>query len=235
METGKQMMDKEKVGFIYILTNESFHRENWIKIGYTANVQRRIRELSNTSVPLPYELYASYEIPASKEMEQSDKYLHGLIEQLNPELRLVPNREFFEMAPETAYSLLLALAKIHGRDDKLTDGPGRVKYLQTHTIQQPEQSSEKKPAKLPRMDWCLEQGLIHVGDQFYLKGRPSEIAEVLSDKKVLFNGEEMSYNAFANKVTGWKAIQIYAHLVLVGEKETLAEKREAKMKELGMQ
>ena len=24
----------EKSGFIYVLTNESFHRDNWIKIGY---------------------------------------------------------------------------------------------------------------------------------------------------------------------------------------------------------
>ena len=228
-------MDKEKVGYIYILTNESFHRENWIKIGYTANVQRRIRDLSNTSVPLPYELYASYEIPASEEMEKSDKYLHGLIEQLNPELRLVPNREFFEMDPEDAYNLLLVLAKIHGRDDKLENGPGRIKYLETVPAPQAEQPTEKKPAaKLPRMDWCIEQGLIKPGDRFYIKSRPTEIAEVVSDKKVLYNGEEMSYNAFACKVTGWRAIQVYVHMIIVGETVTLAEKREAKMKELGL-
>ena len=228
-------MSVEKVGYIYILTNESFHRDNWIKIGYTANVQRRIRELSNTSVPLPYELYASYEIPASEEMEQSDKYLHGLIEQLNPELRLVPNREFFEMEPEDAYNLLLVLAKIHGRDDKLTDGPGRINYLQTHTTQQSEQPSEKKsPAKLPRMDWCIEQGLIHIGDKVYIKGRESEIAEVISAKCVRYNNEEMTFNVFGCTVTGWRSIQIYTFLTIVGETESIADKREMKMKELGM-
>ena len=28
------MEQKEKTGFIYVLTNESFHKANWIKIGY---------------------------------------------------------------------------------------------------------------------------------------------------------------------------------------------------------
>ena len=127
------------------------------------------------------------------------------------------------------------MAKIHGRDDKLENGPGRKKYLQEHPVRQPEQPAEKKTAaKLPHMDWCIEQGLIHIGDRFYIKSRPSEVAEVISDKKVLYNGEEMSYNAFACKVTGWKAIQVYAHMIIVGEKETLAEKRQERMKELGM-
>ena len=124
-------MQNDKVGYIYILTNESFHRTNWVKIGYTTNIKKRIKDLSNTSVPLPYELYASYEIPASEEMEKSDKYLHALIESLNPSLRLVPNREFFEMEPEDSYMLLNSLAKIHGRDDKLVDGEGRLNYLKT--------------------------------------------------------------------------------------------------------
>ena len=54
-------------GFIYVLTNESFHRENWIKIGYAEDVDRRVKELSNTSVPLPYEVYCTYEIPRIKD------------------------------------------------------------------------------------------------------------------------------------------------------------------------
>ena len=226
-------------GYIYILTNESFHRENWIKIGYTANVQRRIRELSNTSVPMPYELYASYEIPASEEMEQSDRYLHGLIEQLNPDLRLVPNREFFIMEPEEAYNLLLAMAKIHGRADKLVDGPGRIQYLETHQSQQPTNPNahtveRRRTTSLPRMDWCIEQELIHIGDKVYIKGHESEIAEIISDKKVRYNDEEMSFNVFGCKITGWSAIQIYTFLTIVGEDKSLADKRKAKMEELHM-
>ena len=228
-------MNSDKVGYIYIFTNESFNRDNWIKIGYTANVQRRIRELSNTAIPFPYELYASYEIPASEEMEKSDKYLHSLIERLNPSLRLVPNREFFEMDPEDAYTLLLVLAKIHGRDAKLVDGPGRIKYLKSQQEPGPERIPEKQMhGKLPRMDWCIKQGLVHIGDKVYIKGHESEIAEVISTTEVLYNDKEMSFNAFGCLVTGWRTIQTYTFLAVVGDKESIADKREARMKELGM-
>ena len=52
-------MDNEKAGYIYILTNECFHKDNWVKIGYTTNIARRLRDLFTTSLPTPYELYAS--------------------------------------------------------------------------------------------------------------------------------------------------------------------------------
>ena len=45
-------MEKEKVGYIYIFTNESFHKNNWIKIGYTTNIEKRLKDLSNTLTSL---------------------------------------------------------------------------------------------------------------------------------------------------------------------------------------
>lgn len=108
----------EKVGYIYILTNKSFHQSNWIKIGYSENVERRVKELSNTSVPLPFEIYATYEIPKIQGVNP-DKAIHDLIQRLNPELRISQNREFFEIEPWDAYELLRSIALIHGRLDKL--------------------------------------------------------------------------------------------------------------------
>ena len=110
-------MEKEKVGYIYILTNEAFHKSNWVKIGYTVNIEQRLKSLYNTSVPTPFEVYATYEVPASSGI--ADKEVHKLIQKLNPELRLTENREFFEIEPWDAYDLLEAMAKIHGRTDKL--------------------------------------------------------------------------------------------------------------------
>ena len=109
----------EKSGYIYILTNESFHRDNWIKIGYAEDVDKRVKELSNTSVPLPYEVYCTYEIPRIHGVKDPDKLLHDLITKLNPGLRITPNREFFEMLPWDAYDMLYAIAQMHGREDKL--------------------------------------------------------------------------------------------------------------------
>ena len=110
-------MKSNQTGYIYILTNESFHKSNWIKIGYTTDINKRVKELSNTSVPKPYEVYATYEIPRSAGI--ADKALHSLIQKLNPNLRLTANREFFEIEPWDAYDVLESMAIIHDRQDKL--------------------------------------------------------------------------------------------------------------------
>jgi hypothetical protein len=46
-------------GYVYILTNPSF-REDWVKIGKSKRLPEiRGRELYNTAVPLPFEIYAT--------------------------------------------------------------------------------------------------------------------------------------------------------------------------------
>lgn len=109
---------KEKTGFIYILTNEAFHKSNWIKIGYTDNIERRLNELYNTSIPTPFEVYATYEVPVITE-KNPDIFIHNIIKRLNPNLRIASNREFFEIEPWDAYEILNAMALLHGRQDKL--------------------------------------------------------------------------------------------------------------------
>ena len=129
-------MQNEKSGFIYVLTNESFHRDNWVKIGYAEDVEKRVKELSGTSVPLPYEVYCTYEIPRIKGVKDPDKLLHDLITKLNPSLRITPNREFFEMLPWDAYDMLFAIAQMHGRIDKL------VRYSDNTSGQELENDSD---------------------------------------------------------------------------------------------
>lgn len=109
----------EKTGFIYVLTNKSFHMDNWVKIGYAENVEKRVKELSGTSVPLPFEVFCTYEIPRINGEKDPDKLIHDLIQALNPNLRISQNREFFELLPWDAYSMLYAIAQMHDRKDKL--------------------------------------------------------------------------------------------------------------------
>lgn len=123
-------------GYIYVLTNESFHMDNWIKIGYAEDVDKRVKELSNTSVPLPYKVYCTYEIPRIDGVKDPDKLLHDLISKLNPGLRITPNREFFEMLPWDAYDMLFAIAQMHGRTDKL------IRYDENTAGQESEIESE---------------------------------------------------------------------------------------------
>lgn len=111
-------MDNEKVGYIYILTNESFNKSNLIKIGYSENVKQRVRGLFNTALPTPFEIYATYEVPKIYDKDP-DKFIHCIIQKLNPNLRINANREFFEIEPWDAYDILESMAKMHGRTDKL--------------------------------------------------------------------------------------------------------------------
>ena len=54
------MSNKDK-GYVYILTNPSF-REDWVKLGKSRRpVDIRSKELDNTAVPLPFEIFANME------------------------------------------------------------------------------------------------------------------------------------------------------------------------------
>lgn len=100
-------------GYIYIMTNPCL--KDMVKIGYATNVEERRKQLSTTALPYEYEIYATYETSGKLE----DKKLHKLIDNLNPDLRVSKNREFFVMSAEDAYELLESIATISGSQDKL--------------------------------------------------------------------------------------------------------------------
>ena len=56
---------EDQQGYVYILTNPSF-REDWVKIGKSSRpVDVRSKELDNTAVPLPFEIYATLQTSKS--------------------------------------------------------------------------------------------------------------------------------------------------------------------------
>jgi len=57
-------------GYVYILTNPSF-REDWVKIGKSSRpVDVRSKELDNTAVPLPFEIFATMKTKKYNEVEK---------------------------------------------------------------------------------------------------------------------------------------------------------------------
>ncbi len=75
---------------MYILTNPSF-REDWVKIGKSARpVDIRSKELDNTAVLLPFEIYATIQTVKYNDVE---KHVHKTIDRLT-DLRIRQNREF---------------------------------------------------------------------------------------------------------------------------------------------
>lgn len=100
------MSNDKKEGFVYILTNPSF-REDWIKIGKSSRpVDIRSKELDNTAVPLPFEIFATLQTSKYDEVE---KLIHKTIDRLT-DLRIRQNREFFNVQPQVALDILKDIA-----------------------------------------------------------------------------------------------------------------------------
>lgn len=100
-------MQEDKQGYVYILTNPSF-REDWVKIGKTINIEERLRTLDNTSVPLPFEKYATLQ---TAKYEKAEKHVHHYIETFT-NLRIRDKREFFNVKPEQALKIFCEVAEL---------------------------------------------------------------------------------------------------------------------------
>lgn len=93
---------KKEAGYVYILTNPSF-KEDWVKIGKSSRpVDIRSKELDNTAVPLPFEIYATLK---TSKYEEVEKLIHKTIDRLT-DLRIRQNREFFNVPPAKALDIL---------------------------------------------------------------------------------------------------------------------------------
>ena len=100
--------EENNKGYVYILTNSSF-REDWVKIGKSLReVDVRSKELDNTAVPLPFEIFATLKTAKYNEVE---KNLHKIFTDL-ADARIRKGREFFNITPEKALDYLKDQAEI---------------------------------------------------------------------------------------------------------------------------
>ena len=94
-------MAKDEKGYVYILTNPAF-RENWVKIGKSSRpVDVRSKELDNTAVPLPFQIYATM---STVKYAEAERLVHSYIGRFT-DLRIRQNREFFNVKPEEALEI----------------------------------------------------------------------------------------------------------------------------------
>lgn len=169
-------------GYIYIMTNPCL--QGMVKIGYATDVEERRKQLSTTALPYEYEIYATYETSGKLE----DKKLHKLIDNLNPDLRVSKNREFFVMGPQDAYELLEAIATISGSQDKLK----KIKVA-TPTLQQ---KAKRPPVNFSKCNIPMGAELVFVDDA-------NIKVTVVNDRKVMYNNELTSLSAIAKMVKGY--------------------------------
>lgn len=183
-------MDKTQQGFVYILTNPSF-REDWIKIGKSIRpVDVRSKELDNTAVPLPFEIYATMR---TAQYDKVEKHMHKTIDRLT-NLRIRKNREFFNIKPEVALDILRDIAEI-------TPDAEIVLYKDNKPIVPiaPKPSScEVAEEKKKQSRFCFSLVGIKVGELLTFVPTGVEV-RVASDNTIEYQGKEYKLSPFVRE------------------------------------
>ena len=175
-------------GYVYILTNPSF-REDWVKIGMSSRpVDVRSKELDNTAVPLPFEVYATMQ---TTKYEATEKAIHKQIDRLT-DRRIRQNREFFNLEPALALDIMLDLAKLSSDAIvvKYEDGKPRQLYpVMEPTKDEPQEKKRQRPP----FDFSMV-GLT-IGDTVVFDALNLEV-KVAGKNKVEYDGRLWSLSAF---------------------------------------
>ena len=193
------------MGIVYVLNNPAF--ENYVKIGRTTNLEQRLKQLDNTSVPLPFRCVFAIEVDDANSVER-------LVHQTFADVRVRSTREFFEIDPQRVIS---ALMLTNGRDvtpkkDIAEDDEG-IEAL------------ERKVSK--RRVNKFSDAHVNPGDILSYAKDDSISATVVSENKIEFEGETLSLSKAALKLLHregytWKQANGWVYWMKDGE--TLSER-----------
>ena len=193
------------MGIVYVLSNPAF--ENYVKIGRTIDLEQRLKQLDNTSVPLPFRCVFAIEVDDANSVER-------LVHQTFADVRVRSTREFFEIDPQRVIS---ALMLTNGRDvtpkkDIAEDDEG-IEAL------------ERKVSK--RRVYKFSDAHVNPGDILSYAKDDSISATVVSENKIEFEGEALSLSKAALKLLHregytWKQANGWVYWMKDGE--TLSER-----------
>ena len=194
-----------ELGIVYVLSNPAF--ENYVKIGRTIDLEQRLKQLDNTSVPLPFRCVFAIEVDDANSVER-------LVHQTFADVRVRSTREFFEIDPQRVIS---ALMLTNGRDvtpkkDIAEDDEG-IEAL------------ERKVSK--RRVYKFSDAHVNPGDILSYAKDDSISATVVSENKIEFEGEALSLSKAALKLLHregytWKQANGWVYWMKDGE--TLSER-----------
>ena len=181
-------MANKEPGYVYILTNPSF-REDWVKIGKSSRpVDVRSKELDNTAVPLPFEIYATMK---TEKYSEAEKAIHKQIDRLT-DRRIRQNREFFNLEPALALEIMLDLAQLSPDAEVMKYENGQPRQLYPVMEVVIKQVNEKKEQR-PPFDFSMV-GLT-VGDEIVFDALQIPV-KVAGKNKVEYEGRLWSLSAF---------------------------------------
>lgn len=173
-------------GLIYGLTNPYFN--GMVKIGATRSldINKRMRTLG-TAVPAPFVCAFAYKVPHDY-LFNVEHILHDTFED-----KRIKGSEFFQVEPQKIDKLLLTLGNFEP-----------MKSAVQEAIDTATEDEEKKIEKHrnPNMDF-VAMGL-HEGDTLFFKNDHSKTCTIVSNKRVLYNGKEVSLSSFTHQLLGYK-------------------------------
>ena len=186
------MVKTNEPGYVYILTNPSF-REDWVKIGKSSRpVDVRSKELDNTAVPLPFEIYATLKTTKYAKVERQ---IHKQIDRLT-DLRIRQNREFFNIAPSVALDIMRDIADL--LDDAelyvYVDGKPVVSKSKDED-KKIEAESKEKQRKTQKPPFKFHMIGLNVGDTIVFDPLRMPV-RIASDDKIEYDGRLYSLSAF---------------------------------------
>lgn len=181
-------------GIVYLLTNPVM--PGLVKIGMTAqeDIDKRMKELYTTGVPVPFECQFACRVKKSDCMK-IEKALHTAFE---PQ-RINANREFFRIQVNQAKAIL---ELFHHTDvtEEVTD------EIQNDLTENDKAASIKAQSKRPALNF-FEMGL-QKGDVLKWKDDPSISVTIVSERKIEYEGEETSISSLSAKLKGYNTKHI---------------------------
>jgi hypothetical protein len=188
------------MAIVYVLSNPAFDR--YVKVGRTIDLEQRLRQLDNTSVPLPFRCEFAISVDDEVEAER-------LVHQAFADVRVRSSREFFEVE---AQRVIAALKLTGGRDvtpkeDVAEDAEG-VEAL------------ERTVGK--RKSYSFDDAHVSVGDVLVYTRDESITATIVADKKIQFEEEVTSLSRAALTLLHrdgykWKQANGWAYWMKDGE------------------
>lgn len=176
-------------GIVYVLTNPAM--PGLVKIGMTnrESVDARLKELFNTSVPVPFECEYACKVESSEKVE---KALHLAFHPY----RIHAQREFFKINPEQAIAILQLL-------DKSKDITTEIQEEINNDLTDIDKAAGErmKIVRRPPLNY-LEMGIPLGSKLVFAKDELVQEAIVCGNRKISINGTETSLTAATRELLG---------------------------------
>lgn len=198
------------MAIVYVLSNPAFDR--YVKVGMTTDLENRLRQLDNTSVPLPFRCEFAVEVEGADAVE-------GLIHQVFADVRVRRAREFFEIDAQRVIAAL-----------KLTGGKDVTPKEDVAEDEESIEALDRTVAKrAKRKRYSFEDAHVYTDDVLTYARDESATATVVANRKIEFEGQVTSLSRATLTLLHrdgykWKQANGWTHWMKDGE--TILERAE---------